>query len=593
MRRAAAIGLISICAASSLATPAPAANDRLGGSPAGSQVALFRPLDDPRRPLFASVRLPGERFGRAQRLENAPLWNEAVAANERGDAVATWLGDKGLVVAARPARSRRFGRPHRLAKDAVLDEGSVAVNERGDAVVAWRSPEDETLTSWRPAGGTFGTPQRAPLAPEFLALTDNGDALLVATEDRAEDSGNAGVFWATSDDGGAWTDPQALSSPKEDIYEFSAAASGRGGALVLWQDIESERWRTAERLPGEPFRPVGAPVPAATEDLKLALGDDGDALLTYTAPRDSHVVVRTRPAGGRWTRGQVLPKSGSTEQVAADDDGNAAVAYWTSAGVVGAYGRAGHPLEVVQLQRGPSEPRFPAVPELDGSEVGLAIGGGRATATWQVLEGGRIVQAAADFSSRGRGPRMTVASVSYMRIGPPSACRPRGSRTVKDNGIVRLYETGVPNADSEKLWACMYRRGAPSELPRVQVPELAGSFVAYPSHWTEYEGGEEDYAAIFTYDLSTDGIDSVLVDPYDDITDLVVSSRGSTAWIVCEANCSKRTSSRTHAVIAHSWGAVNPRPLARGTGIAPRSLTLVGTRLSWIAGGHRRYATLR
>jgi hypothetical protein len=171
--------------------------------------------------------------------------------------------------------------------------------------------------------------------------------------------------------------------------------------------------------------------------------------------------------------------------------------------------------------------------------------------------------------------------------GAPAAttsCSSKGSTTVRENSVVRLYDE-----DDISLFSCSKRTGHREFLHaydagRVWQLRLRGHYVAYAYESCLDAAGEEDcLLGIEVNDARTGRRTFSEMNAYG-ADRLVLKRNGSIAWgieygdtggDIFKRDCDGR------------------KRLARGKGVDPRSLRLRGSTLSWTSGGERRTAPLR
>lgn len=187
--------------------------------------------------------------------------------------------------------------------------------------------------------------------------------------------------------------------------------------------------------------------------------------------------------------------------------------------------------------------------------------------------------------------------------GHRSRCAPAHSETVARDRDVRVYSLAGNAPGHDGTYACLLHSGSTVALvkPRRYRPDsighvvLAGTIVAYTDSTHGVDTGSTgvvvvNVAARRTL-LTIPGvggfIDGCFIS-FRDVTDLVVTDRGSVAWIVRKgANC------RTATFEVHSAHASGAQSLLEGgPAIVPGSLRVSGQTASWESGGQRRSASL-
>jgi hypothetical protein len=187
--------------------------------------------------------------------------------------------------------------------------------------------------------------------------------------------------------------------------------------------------------------------------------------------------------------------------------------------------------------------------------------------------------------------------------GHRSRCAPAHSQTVARDRDVRVYSLASKVSGHEGTYACLLHSGSTVALakPRRYRPDsighivLAGRIVAYTDSTHGIDTGSTDIVVLnlaarrtlLTIPGVGGFIDGCFIS-FHEVTDLVVTDRGSVAWIVRKgANCQTATFEvqSAHASGAQSW-------LEEGPAIVPGSLRVSGQTASWENGGQRRSASL-
>jgi hypothetical protein len=177
-----------------------------------------------------------------------------------------------------------------------------------------------------------------------------------------------------------------------------------------------------------------------------------------------------------------------------------------------------------------------------------------------------------------------------------AACGPAGAKTIASSRGARVYESGT------RVYGCAGRSGRSYVLGRhtscvggseVGPVAVAGTSAAYGLATCGIDTGS---AAVLVREL-TDG-KVVTREPatsaplgaesYQHVDSVVLRSGGAVAWIGSASSIIRHT----HEIEVHSADAHNTRLLDHGAGIAPMSLRLHGSRLSWRDGGGTRTAKL-
>jgi PKD domain len=292
----------------------------------------------------AASKLPGSGWGAAVNL--SPPGKEAieprVAMNASGQAVAVWasLASQVTVKAKRRSAGGSWGAVEELSIPgggaSYLD---VAIDPTGRAVAAWsrldqRGPSTyfvEAATS--SPDGKWGPPIKlsAPGNNAWrpkLAVDVTGH--VVAVWDRYNDSDNTIIQAAEEDLGGAWSEPQDLSSPGANAW-FPVVESVAGRTVVLWQ--REEIIEAAIREPGGTWQPPVEVSGTGSEDPAIGMDGAGRAVAIWSTKAflASNAEVATLSSAGSWSEPVTIAETLAGEahpQVAVDPAGQA-MAVWT------------------------------------------------------------------------------------------------------------------------------------------------------------------------------------------------------------------------------------------------------------------------
>jgi hypothetical protein len=187
--------------------------------------------------------------------------------------------------------------------------------------------------------------------------------------------------------------------------------------------------------------------------------------------------------------------------------------------------------------------------------------------------------------------------------GHRSRCDPPHAQTIAKDRYVRVYSLGGKASRQGGTYACLLRRGSTVALarPRQFRPDsidhivLAGTIVAYTDSTHGVDTGSTGIVIVNVASRRTlltipgvGGFVDACVISFRDVTDLVVTYRGSVAWIVRKgAHCTTATF-EVHS--ARTSGA--PALLEEGPAIVPGSLRVSGQTVSWENSGQRKSAGL-
>jgi hypothetical protein len=258
-----------------------------------------------RNGVWVSRRLAGDVFSPPLHVGDGS--GPQVAINENGLSAVAWSAGPGGVRALVDTTEVVSGPEHPSTGGwAPLD---VAIDRAGDVVVAWFSPRGDNwdlLASWRPAGGTFGSPELVGTYayPTGIALTADRD-------------GHAVLAWQASDNWVSYGDvahgfgtPVAM--PGDTPAGIGLAGNDRGDAVLAWTIVSGSGavsqfpagTYVAAKPPGGSFGPARLVIPEQDTQFHrmntpaVAVAPDGAAAVS--AGSTCGVPVVTRPFGGDW-----------------------------------------------------------------------------------------------------------------------------------------------------------------------------------------------------------------------------------------------------------------------------------------------------
>jgi hypothetical protein len=182
-------------------------------------------------------------------------------------------------------------------------------------------------------------------------------------------------------------------------------------------------------------------------------------------------------------------------------------------------------------------------------------------------------------------------------------CAPHGARTIARDRSVRVYSLPGASVFAPRTYACLLRSGATARLPRGQAagPESLGNFALGESvvGYSSYSFGvDSGCTSITVFDVAHRRtlraiaqvgctVDAGFIQ-LGSVSGLVVTPRGSVAWIVSRG---RRGAESFEVHAAQASGPVSL--LDQGPAIAPGSLRLAGSEVSWQDGTRRLTAKLR
>jgi hypothetical protein len=187
--------------------------------------------------------------------------------------------------------------------------------------------------------------------------------------------------------------------------------------------------------------------------------------------------------------------------------------------------------------------------------------------------------------------------------GRRARCAPPHAQTIAKDRYIRVYSLGGKAPRQGGTYACLLRRGTIVVLARHRRfrPDsighivLAGTIVAYTDSTHGVDTGSTDIVVVNAASRRTlltipgvGGFVDACVISFHDVTDLVVTYRGSVAWIVRKGTHCKTATFEVHS--ARISGA--PALLEEGPAIVPGTLRVSGQTVSWENGGQRKSAGL-
>lgn len=188
--------------------------------------------------------------------------------------------------------------------------------------------------------------------------------------------------------------------------------------------------------------------------------------------------------------------------------------------------------------------------------------------------------------------------------GRRSRCTAEHVQTIAKDRYVRVYSFEGKARRRRGTYACLLSSGGTMALakPRrygsdsIDHVALAGAIVAYTDSTHEVDTGSTDIVVVDVAARHTlltvpeaGGFTDACFIGFREVADLVVTSRGSVAWIVRRgAHCATVTF-EVHSARTSGAAAL----LEEGPAIAPGSLRVSGQTVSWENGGQRKSASLQ
>jgi hypothetical protein len=187
-------------------------------------------------------------------------------------------------------------------------------------------------------------------------------------------------------------------------------------------------------------------------------------------------------------------------------------------------------------------------------------------------------------------------------FGQRSSCPPAHAHTIAKDRDVRVYSLTGKTPTRGGTYACLQRRGTIVTLtkPRrrpdsINDIALAGTIIAYTDSTHGVDTGSTDIVVVDVAKgrtlLMVPGaggfIDACFIG-FHEVTDLVVTHRGSVAWLVRKGARCKTTTFEVYSAQT-GGGAIL---LEEGPAIVPGSLRLSDRTVSWENAGQRKSAHL-
>jgi hypothetical protein len=577
------------------------------GNSRGDQLLLHQVLGQHNRPFFAGLRPAGGAFAPFTPIsEPVDIAQHSAVVDDSGGAVVAWTtgvqdpnpSPGRLFVATRPPGGT-FGNPALLATDATLVQ--LYGNARGDTIVVWYTQGGRTRYAYRPAGANFGQQYELDRPPVGIALDDDGSAHAVffggsgssarlETADRLPD-GDFG--------------PRQPIAGTDGARSAILAAAGDGRGLLVWTGGHSVF--AMDRVPHGSFGP--------RIDLGVLPGDLVDALVR---PSGAAVIrfgfdggkVAVRAPGGSFSGATYVPVppvvGGGTSDLDLNSRGDVAMTWDDYRGNLrAAYRSAGSRAWSQAVTVAPA----PALTPILSSRAGLAIAGsGEATIAWEETTGATVHTYARTLRRRKLGPKRTLDAIAtYVTVGPPAACRPKGARLLASNASATLF------VEHAHVFGCFLKRGAPLQFDgelvfAAHTMSLAGPLVAsgYDDDSDARNGLESNIVVTDLRDAEFGISRGAVMEPNAyPATAVLLATRlrpnGAVAWLSCpdesEVRALAKPCRRVGGIKKHLFvwpsHAAEPRLVASSRWIDRRTLKLRGSLLTWRERGKLRHARLR
>jgi hypothetical protein len=184
-----------------------------------------------------------------------------------------------------------------------------------------------------------------------------------------------------------------------------------------------------------------------------------------------------------------------------------------------------------------------------------------------------------------------------------SGCSPPHADTIAKDRAVRVYSVAGKTSSRTSTYACLLGRGTTVTLSKpgrgrstsIGHIALAGTIVAFTNSTHGVDTGSTDIVVLdlasrrtlLTVPQAGGFIDACFIS-FQEVTDLLVTARGSVAWLVRKgAQCKTIT---YEVFSAQTSGA--PTLLEEGPAIVPNSLHLSNETMSWQNAGQQKSARL-
>jgi hypothetical protein len=321
----------------------------------GDAVAVWLRWDGAEERVQAAYRPAGGSFGAPQTLSEAGVEAQAprVAMNGSGEAVVVWnivVGGKMQIQTAVAAPGGTFGAPADLTGLTVnASVPQVALDSDGDAIAVWDGWDGANIRiedAVRPAGGSFGSPQYLSPAGDNadvpqVAFDASGDALAVWAFDGSPASTVQGAYRPAD---GTFGSPQTVPAPNGNPAQVPQVAfDGSDEGVVAWQQSDGSELRVYASVrsagTGGAFSAAGTLDPGGQEAYEPRVAGDGLSATivswkTFNGATNYTQAVE-RPAGGNFSAASDVSAEGpeeSTPEVGVDAQGNGIAVFSRASG---------------------------------------------------------------------------------------------------------------------------------------------------------------------------------------------------------------------------------------------------------------------
>jgi hypothetical protein len=323
-----------------------------------------RDLDYEGTSIYYAERSPAGVWTANEQVNEFPGWEYAydpdIAVDAAGNLYAVYYDDRegndtDIIFAMKPAGGDwTTGLPVTDASAGGFPlNPSIVVDAAGNAHLIWHDdrsyPLYELYYAYRPAGGSWGTPEKintAGNASQYdseIVLLPTGEPAVVWQDNR---SGNYDIYFAYRPTGGPWSANEQVSDANTAVQEWpDMGVDAAGNVYVAWLDRRGggyhvySDWRSPAGVwAGDTL--VTNDSAAAKEQLALAVNNSGAAYAAWGDRRaptgtsnNGEIYGAARPAAGSWGANERVSTGGggARQQVPAltYDSNNRPIILWT------------------------------------------------------------------------------------------------------------------------------------------------------------------------------------------------------------------------------------------------------------------------
>jgi hypothetical protein len=366
----------------------------VASSPTGEAVAVWQQVTASGERIMAAVRSPGGVWAAEHPLSRVGslVFDQQVAMDAHGDAVAVWLDSGRVMTTRRPAGGSWSTAVRLSAPGGGAHFPQVAMSPQGATLVVWErvmALHERIQAIGRPAGGHWSAVRT--LSGTFgdanypqVALDAHGRAVVGWERDWA-DGGRSAAFVTERSARGVWATPRMVSPTGHQGLRTAVAMNPRGDAVVAWWGRQSGIWSVQAVV-----RRVGgrwSPVANASHGVRasglagVVLDGAGNATVAWSRwdGTDHRVMATRRPTGGHWGAAVTLSPAGEdTTWVDVATAAGATSVTWENSSIEGARRPAG----------GAWGPVIPLSHGAEGHHQQVALdAGGHTVVVWKGFDG--------------------------------------------------------------------------------------------------------------------------------------------------------------------------------------------------------------